>query len=608
MVNSKTIAAMKNLFKNLMFVAVAAMTFASCSKDNEEVNKVEKTTVYNFETTIAEETTRSGFVEKVEDATGATAYKSEWFGGEVLNVIVQSYSDYYVETTATVSKGGGFSLELVDAPESFYVSVFSPAEAFALTGWYTIPAEQTPLANSVDPKAHILNGGAEVYDDETHIKMNHMVGYGKMIIDAGDFAIDYVVLDLFEETPIGIKTHYTYTINADNVVDNTFWFACEPITVSKFTVTAADAQGNMIGKSVDLTTVDKSLSFRKGRVSTFSVSGLEKVATPVFTSAIWTNPGEPENKIVKFHNAEFGTLYLDFFGCNNDNYIDVGTYEFIGYGGIYRDSSYFVDFRGTNYIYSGSVVVDVVDGEYYIEFNNLANHDDSLYFTATFKGEIENLDIPDTRIRLPEPEATSSAERDIVTISWKPVEGADEYYLKCSSPEIEPITTTETSVTIDAEYDRNYEFKLTAVALDTNPNYKSSDPCYIYVRTDTLVEDGLTIETAYTFATYELDKYYGNNLICFSGADNGASLTLLSGDNFGYPIDVQIFDSSKWNWGERCEYSINGEKQEVDLEKSCTCLKGDNYNGYTVEYIYVVTTDGNGIYYKYDGKLSLGEN
>ena len=84
MVDSKTIATMKNLFKNLMLVAVAAMAFTACSEDNNEVNNVERVTRYEFTAEIADDT-RSGFAEK-ED--GATAYKSEWAGNETLKIFV----------------------------------------------------------------------------------------------------------------------------------------------------------------------------------------------------------------------------------------------------------------------------------------------------------------------------------------------------------------------------------------------------------------------------------------------------------------------------------------------------------------------------------------
>ena len=78
----KTIATMKNLFKNLMLVAVAAMAFTACTETNEEVNAVVEKTVLKFVAGF-EDDTRSGFDGKNDAGTG---YKSAWDGNETLKV------------------------------------------------------------------------------------------------------------------------------------------------------------------------------------------------------------------------------------------------------------------------------------------------------------------------------------------------------------------------------------------------------------------------------------------------------------------------------------------------------------------------------------------
>ena len=158
---------MKNLFKNLMLVAVAAMAFTACTETNDEVNAVSKTTRYEFTANIAEET-RSGFAEKEE---GATAYKSEWHDGDQIKIFVDGYSDPIV---ADVTTEGKFSFELTDAPESFFMTVNSPADSWSSEYSCTIPAEQTPLANSVDPKAHLLQHAAlPVSNGVAEINLTH---------------------------------------------------------------------------------------------------------------------------------------------------------------------------------------------------------------------------------------------------------------------------------------------------------------------------------------------------------------------------------------------------------------------------------------------------
>ena len=478
---------MKNLFKSLMLVAVAAMAFTACSQDVNEVNKVEKVTRYEFVADFADDT-RSGFAEK-ED--GATAYKSEWFGDETIKVFVTDYNGYNAEVATSIDAEGKFELELTDAPESFFMTVVSPAESWASEYTANIPAEQTPLANSVDPKAHLLQAQAvPVSNGFAAISMAHMAAYGKMTVNAGDFAIDHVVIDL-KGSFYGYDRAVSYTINADNVENNTFWFATEPIDVAEFTVTAYDEEGNAVAKTVDVAAAGKTLSFNYGRVGTFSVSGLEAVevpAAPAFTSASWTNTWAPSDKLIQFYSNELGTLQLNFYNCNNENYLDARTYGFANSGEIYPGSSYsyYVDAAGSSrYVVSGSVKVSVVDGEYYIEFNNLTDYEGSYNLTATFKGSIENLILPDSRTKLSSPVPSATADGKIITISWDAVTGADEYYVFCATTSaIAPVTTTETSVTIEAPaYSTYYQFMVTAVANDSNPNYKSSDSVYVSLTT-----------------------------------------------------------------------------------------------------------------------------
>ena len=477
---------MKNLFKNLMLVAVAAMAFTACTQENEQVNKVEKSTIFSFEATIADDDTRSGFAEKEE---GATAYKSEWFGDETLKIFVTDDSSYNVETTADINAEGKFDLELTDAPENFFMTVVSPAESWVSKDTANVPAVQTPLANSVDPKAHLLKAQAvPVSNGVANIAMAHQTAYGKMTVNGVDFEIDHVVVE-FKGTFYGYDKSCSYTINATNVENNTFWFATEPIDVAEFTVTAYDAEGSAVTKTVDVAAAGKTLSFQYGRVSTFSVSGLEAVqvpSVPAFTSAAWANSSKSD-KFIRFYSDELGTLQLNFYNCNNEAWLDARTYGFANSGDIYPGGvySYYVDAAGISRdVVSGSVTISIVDGEYYIEFNNLTDYDGSYSLTATYKGSISGLQLPDTREQLAAPQPTATADGNIITISWDAITGADEYYVFCYVGGLDAITTTETSVTIEAAYGTKYDFLIRAVANDSNPNYKSSEDYYFDVTTE----------------------------------------------------------------------------------------------------------------------------
>ena len=464
---------MKNLFKNLMLVAVAAMAFTACSQDVNEVNNVERVTRYEFTANIADDT-RSGFVGKNE---AGNAYVSEWHEGDQ----VMAFIDNYGAVTTDIDTEGNFALELTNAPEPFFMTVCSPAEAWTEKTSWTVPTEQTPLANSVDPKAHILRSTENILvsngTPNEKIVMSHYASYGKMTVNGVNFKINKV--------EVSFNDGQVYTINATNVENNTFWFAIsDNLTVSEFTVTAYGEGDAVVTKTVTIPE-DRELKFNWGRVSTFSVKDLEAIEVEpeapknlVFTSASWTNT-KLEDKFVQFYTEDGATLQLNWYECGRDNWIVPNTYGFADSGAIYwgsqfswyENSAFGIDAE----IAAGTVVVSVVDGKYHIEFTNLADWDGNVYIeSATFTGQISGLVVPDTRTILAAPTATATADGNVITISWNVVTGANEYYVSCTNGGLDAITTTDTSVTIEAEYSTKYDFSIKAVAHDSNPDYKTS--------------------------------------------------------------------------------------------------------------------------------------
>ena len=488
---SKPIATMKNLFKNLMLVAVAAMAFTACTENGEEVNAVSNVTRYEFTANIAEDT-RSGFAEKEE---GATAYKSEWHEGDQVKIFVEGYE----AIVADVTTEGKFTLELTDAPESFFMTVVSPAESWASEYTATIPAVQTPLANSVDPKAHLLQAQAlPVNNGVADINMQHMAAYGKMTVNGVAFAIDHVVVDL-KGTFYGYDREYSYTINATHVENNTFWFATEPIDVAEFTVTAYDAEGNSVAKTVDVAAAGKTMSFQYGRVGTFSVSGLEEYvapAAPMFTSASYN--GNPSDKVVKLYSDTLGELWMNFYGSNSlltsENWINPGQYGkdngmyFGGNYGQYKPVGYSSFLTSTPN--SFTLDVSIVDGKYKFVINaDYTNmYDGVVLENATFIGEIPGLGMPDLRAKLAAPSnVTYSTDGKTITLSWDAVTGADGYRVKLYSPYDESFEeiVTGTEYVYEAQlYNTQYSFTIMSYASDENTQYRSSDDAYAYATTD----------------------------------------------------------------------------------------------------------------------------
>ncbi len=543
---------MKKMFRNLMLVAVAAMAFTACTETNDEVNAVVNTTRYEFTANIAEET-RSGFAEKEE---GATAYKSEWFGDETLKIFVTDYNAYNVETTATINAEGQFSLELTDAPESFFITAVSPAESWVSEYTATIPAEQTPLANSVDPKAHLLQAQAvPVSGNSGDINFTHMAAYGKMTVNGVDFAIDHVVVDL-KGTFYGYDRELSYTINAKNVENNTFWFATEPIDVAEFTVTAYDAEGNSVAKTVDVAAAGKTMSFQYGRVGTFSVSGLEEAAVPMFTSAAYN--GNSGDKVVKLYSDTLGELWMNFYGSNsllsNDNWINPGQYG--KDNGMYFGSNYgqykpvgFSQFltAAPNWF---TLDVSIVDGKYKFVINaDYTNmYDGVVLENATFIGEIPGLGMPDMRTPLATPEVTYELNGKTLTVSWTPVDGAVGYYVHDYYYDIDT-TITDTTLTVELSEYKWYYIYVTALAVADDANVKNSAEAEISFE----LRDPRTVLPAPTnvratidgrYATIEWDNVDGADYYTLSYYLNGNQEVNVEGTS--HTIDVGFDVSDLW--------------------------------------------------------------
>ena len=491
---SKSIATMKKMIKNLMLVAVAAMAFVACSEVSVEVDNLTKKTIITGVATIDTDDTRSGFVSSEtvenEDGTTSTVYKSAWDGGEEIKIFYDSQ-----ETTTNIDDEGKgkFNVEFDgELPTNYYITVCSPAKAWVSAYTCNIPAEQTPRTDSVDPAAHILQcQNAMVTNGTVNAKMQHMVGYGKMTVNTpAEFVIDYVEIKLNGDW-YGYAKNLSYTINADNVKDNVFWFATDGIAVSDFTVKAYDAEGNAYTKSVTIPEGRK-LEFNYGRVSTFSVSNLEsfeKPEAPIFTRAEEAHLYDDNDRMIAFYTDNDDLLVLDLCFVFAGNSILPGTYT---HG--YKDTGYIYTSGYSYYspntteetdpkylIYGGEMVVSVVNGEYFIEFKNLTDDASTIILEyASFTGMIDGYTLPDTREKLPTPVVnTPTVNGKEITLTWSKVNGADSYYVYCTQDSAINTTTTELTATFTMPaYETAYGFYIKAIANDDNPTYRSSDETY----------------------------------------------------------------------------------------------------------------------------------
>ncbi len=340
-----------------MIVAVAAMAFAACSEVDEQVDVARRVATINFTADINEDDTRSGFTERVEetDEEGNTTvkYKSEWDGGENIAVVLTSQSESK-RMQATIAEAGtsvSFSAEFEDPYEVGMIYAYSPAEAWVEGEYFSdghmaavIPTEQTPRANSVDPKAHLLYAQGPYYTNyevptEAVLTFWHQSSYGKMTINH-DVKIESLKIQLVGTTPYTNEAYNkTFTLDAKNVENNVFWFACDGLNVSKFVVSAECADGITYRKAVTIPEGRK-LEFRSGKVSAFSVSGLSDA--PISNSVIkgaWYSD-------VEYHLSVFNEdsdLALDLaLYCPTSvmKVVPEGTYPVVSYADFDEEGNY----------------------------------------------------------------------------------------------------------------------------------------------------------------------------------------------------------------------------------------------------------------------------
>ena len=308
---------MKNLFKNLMLVAVAAMGFTACEQVIDDVNATNETFTVNIVGEFADDT-RSGFDGKNDAGTG---YKSAWDGSETA-VFSLDEADL-VDATNTYPGGNKASFApKFTADNGTTIYAFSPKGVYdksdaskcegGVTGikadyhdvYVVVPAVQTPRQNSVDPAAHILAGKAD-FAANVNMTFNHVVAYGKMQIKNFTGTIDKVEITASKplagtgcyyyyagenEGELTNATGNTITLISTNVDDDdkVFWFGCAPADLSSGTLKVKIYSGEDT-YTKELAIAGENFKFQQGRVASFSVSmeGIEADAkAPVPSTTI----------------------------------------------------------------------------------------------------------------------------------------------------------------------------------------------------------------------------------------------------------------------------------------------------------------------------------
>ena len=490
---------MKNLFKSLMLVAVAAMAFTACQNEPEVIvnNGAESTTI-TFDATFAD--TRSQFGEKVE-VEGEGYYPSTWTEGDEAKFTAELKSNGdpvgTLPYTAAIDADDRFSVDFTGGINvGNIVNAYAPASAWDVTYsygyvdyidyelyyyWktsYSIPSTQTPSATSVDPKAHILKA-TTTYEGANSMTLNfeHQVAYGKLSLQNYDGAdVTSVVLDI-DGTKYTIETSAT-----DNI-----WFACEPATVQDMTVSVNATEGAFTKQIV--TDGNPTLEFNKGRVSTFTVdfSGAttgEAVDTfnpdVLATNIVWDGgyykmTGETVAGTAWGHTGDYIRLYLNEADRPNNNSIIAGTYTGCGseapaqgqFG--CRMSLYWGNITYPSAFGSSSTLdVTFADGEYTI----LISHNGTTY---GYKGMPDGWSAPGkVKTALATPEVSAQVVDDKnVTVTWNEVANAANYTVSVNGVEKEAANTSRT-YTIEGTYSTEYTISVVANPAADSEDYKAS--------------------------------------------------------------------------------------------------------------------------------------
>lgn len=302
---------MRNLYKSSMLVAVAAMAFAGCAKDNAEgISEVAGKKITVSANAYATETdTRTVIGDKNEQG----AYPVLWSDENEALAIVEFANDIRGKaiktgeyTLSEDKKSANFQFELT---ENTSATAFDYYALYPYSVWpednmttkefisLKFPSAQTPSTASADPNASVLfakDMGHSVQPTTMNFSFQHVAAYAKMTITglqipAGE-AVKSVTFSSPDKDLAGTYRYYHETPESNSVVgsnansitanvealaidgtqDFTVWFACLPTTIDATFSVSVQTDANIYTREVTVPS-DRPLEFVAGQVSTFGV-------------------------------------------------------------------------------------------------------------------------------------------------------------------------------------------------------------------------------------------------------------------------------------------------------------------------------------------------
>lgn len=299
---------MKNLFGKIMFVAVAAMAFASCS--NDEIYVAPETE--GFEVSInanTTDTTRSAFGEYNADNK---TYPTLWEGNETWFAAI---NDKYTQSIKTITfsddlKSANANFELSGVPSAsddgtYTLYALSPASAWSsyhftndYLRFYIARSTQTPNANSCDPASQVLFAKSEPMANANSfdVDFKHMSAYVKFsFTNVAEGGVVSSVSVTSED--VNLAGRYQYTPSTGELVEHdnlatgitlvtnsteNLWLAVAPVDVSGKVLTfSITTDKGILAKEV---TMPATAKFESGMVVTFNVN-MEGIEYPTAEDA-----------------------------------------------------------------------------------------------------------------------------------------------------------------------------------------------------------------------------------------------------------------------------------------------------------------------------------
>lgn len=598
---------MKNIFKSLMFVAVAAMTFTACTEENNEVNAVSKQSVLKFETTFDE--TRVTIGDKDGDY-----YPLTWDGDENVLFDVQDggwWTDKNSTITVDENNAANASFEVIldgysagasaDEGSTIYARLGKIFSNFALG----IAKEedddeeviQTPTATSVD-KSFITMMAEFPVEVEGQMVFNgrfeHKAAYGVVTLPAAVDAVE------FKTIRIKVNGNKTYTLNVEGLDTHSYWFACEPEAVNSLEVTGVASDDTIY----QYTAEGLEKEFKAGVISKFSLKKFE-AAADINMTAYWYGGNEFVLEVWDVATND-RLLYLDGYTVDS-TILAAGTYNVVA-NWTNNDAYQIVGSWCNPNLSSGTVVVEHLDKGYSVTINVTDTNGNTHDYTysgniSASSGEFFN---PGDPIRLADPEeVTATANGMTINVEWTAVDGAENYTVEIYTGswdknivETATVDALEYTSTVALEPMTNYNVSVKANT--TAEGYTSSLGKVVYAQTEISKDangtDGVNfVYTSYTKNgnIYKFTDATGNWLsVAFTqdimALDNG-SYTFELYDDFEYGADSAFFivDNQQnyyLSWWLQGTVAVFFDKSDAGFELTVFCKR--NVNGYDGEPLY----------------------